>query len=208
MLGRHLTLVIAALACLGGVVGPPVRIPWSDSRDPDCKGCKEIRDENVAGVVSEISETDQRLALCFLSTTGPPQATILTYAPTVTGPHKVSTKVLRCHSYTSDLECRFESAEAYFDSNPREYFEVGEGVALSEALEIARAYASDLIAPRASWWERWLPELKLRSIARDGANFSLRVGDCGCGGTLSVSVESSDSSRRLQLLADPKLICI
>ncbi len=139
-----------------------------------------VGDDALKAAIPSLRNAGGRISTCITSIFRPASGYI-DFAPSVTGPHAAVAHRLLCSTDKITLRCMEaeDLKSVVFDSDPAESFQLGDDVALQDALSIYRALRDRQVEFPAGQ-SRWIQGLPLRRVARDGDHFIVLFADCGC----------------------------
>jgi hypothetical protein len=151
--------------------------------------CADVRDAEARRYFPELRGRE-RVWACTRGLVG--THLTIAYAPDPTGEHRVATRELVCEAKRGRVRCGVRRGEAHFVDDASAYFEVGDGVAVADAISVARALREGRVSPPAGLEER--ARLVSVSRLRDGG-VSLGFDECGCWASRRVERDASEGVR-------------
>jgi hypothetical protein len=168
-----------------------------------------VDDATLKAAIPSLRAAGDRLSTCINSMFVPASGYI-DFAPTVAGSltHWAIAHRLLCSANKTTLTCTEPQKpwSVAFDDDPAQFFEVGAGVDLQDALSIDRAFRSGEVQyPPGLSRHKGLP---LRRIKRDGSAYEVSFSDCGCNTRWSVELRRANRDAKVVAIKLLQDICV
>jgi hypothetical protein len=183
------SLVLAAHFGCAGEGGPalnpkPVRPARTVAANLGATDLAQVREDDLRSAFPEIAPENQVRRACLWDESGPGRAEAF-LSPSLVDEHVVETCRVECSKhFNRPVACELFRAPAYFVSDPKKHFTIGEGLDIDEAMTVVRLFEEGALTTEqviaASDVER--PGRRVFEIRKTSDGYRLQVWRADCGG--------------------------
>lgn len=174
-----------------------------------------VKDATIESTIEELKGAGKRLGTCAHSMTIPPALSI-DFPPVVTSAHRARTRMLNCNfnnrdalfDKTGSLTCSVSSAASvYFDNDANDYFFLGPGTSLDEAIGVRRALRQGAVRLVGAIPNDHRIDSRTVEVTRIRDQFVVRFAGCGCDGGLRLAPTKQGNTKHFAATFEPTSIC-
>lgn len=174
-----------------------------------------VKDATIEATIEGLEGAGKRLGTCTYGMTNPPTLWV-DFPPVVTSAHHALTRVVNCNFNKRDalsnkkgsLTCSAPSgAPVYFDNYANDYFFLGPGTSLDEAIGVRRALRQGAVRLAGAIPNHHRIDSRIVEVTRVRDQFIVRFAGCGCDGGLRLTPTTKGKAEHFAATFEPTSIC-